>query len=147
MHMPFRDADAEIEKAAARTVSEIFAELGEAEFRSGERKVIARLLRGRPHVLATGGGAFIDPQTRSLLQREAITVWLKVSLDTLVHRVSRRDTRPLLTGKDPREVLQQLMDVRHPIYAQADVVVETTAESHSAAVAAVLAAVESRVEA
>jgi shikimate kinase len=145
--LPFRDADTEIEKAAGRTVSDIFAQYGEVEFRQGERKVIARLLRDPPHVLATGGGAFVDPETRALLKAGAVTIWLKASLDTLAHRVARRDTRPLLKGKDPRQVLSELMERRHPIYAQADLVVETTEDSHMAAVAAVIAALQSHQEA
>ena len=141
--LPFVDADAEIETAAGRTVADIFAERGEAEFRSGERRVIARLLDGPPCVLATGGGAFLNEETRRLIKARAISIWLKADLDVVVKRVKRRDTRPLLRGKDPREVLERLAEQRYPIYAEADLVVETSESPHDAAVAAVLSALES----
>ena len=142
LRVPFVDADAEIEAAAGRSVSDIFAERGEAEFRSGERRVIARLLNGPPVVLATGGGAFLNPETRALIRERALSVWLKADLDVLVKRVNRRDTRPLLRGRDPREVLERLMAERYPIYAEADLVVETSDSPHDAAVAAVLQALQ-----
>ncbi len=144
LQVPFVDADAEIELAAGRSVADIFAERGEAEFRIGERRVIARLLDGAPVVLATGGGAFIDPETRALIRERAVSVWLKADLDVLVKRVSRRDTRPLLRGRDSREVLERLMAERYPIYAEADLVVETSDSPHDAAVAAILAALDAR---
>ena len=141
LELPFRDADQEIEIAAGRTIPEIFAELGEAEFRAGERRVIGRLLLQEPrHVLATGGGAFMDPQTRLLMKQKAITVWLKADLDVLVRRVGRKATRPLLIGKDAREVLQELMDKRYPTYAEADITIHTDERPASAAVDAILAA-------
>jgi shikimate kinase len=123
--LPFVDADAEIERAAGTTIAEIFEKHGEAVFRDGERRVIARLLDGPIGVLATGGGAFMDPETRARIRTRAITVWLKADLDTLVDRVSRRGHRPLLKDGDPREVLTRLMTVRDPIYAEADITVET----------------------
>ena len=138
----FVDADAEIEAAAGRTVADIFAERGEAEFRSGERRVIARLLEGPPVVLATGGGAFLNPETRALIRERALSIWLRADLDVLVKRVNRRDTRPLLRGRDPRQVLERLMQERYPIYAEADLTVETSDKPHDASVAAVLAALE-----
>jgi shikimate kinase len=144
--LPFRDADLEIERAAGRSVSDIFAELGEPAFRDGERKVIARLLGGRPHVLATGGGAFSDPETRALLKREAVTVWLRADLDTLIERVGRRNTRPLLKERDPREVLTELMQRREPHYAEAEIVVETASGPHEAAVQAIISALRERLE-
>jgi len=101
LDLPFRDADSEVETAAGRCISDIFAELGEPAFREGERRVIARLLDEPPHVLATGGGAFMDPRTRELIKQKAISVWLKTDLETLARRVGRKDTRPLLAGKDP----------------------------------------------
>jgi shikimate kinase len=140
--LPFLDADAEIEAAAGRSVADIFAERGEAEFRAGERRVIARLLDGDPVVLATGGGAFLNPETRALIRARAVSVWLKADLEVLVKRVKRRDTRPLLQGRDPREVLERLMAERYPIYAEADLVVETSNSPHDAAVNAVLQALE-----
>jgi shikimate kinase len=137
LKLPFLDADEEIERAAGRTVSEIFADLGEAEFRSGERRVIRRLLDGPPHVLATGGGAFIDPETRRLLKERAITVWLKADVGILAKRVARRDTRPLLRGRNPVEVLSAQAAARYPAYAEADLTVDTGDGSHQAAVAAI----------
>jgi len=123
--LPFVDADAEIERAAGCTIEEIFEKHGEAVFRDGERRVIARLLEGPVGVLATGGGAFMDPETRARIRGRAITVWLKADLDTLIERVSRRTHRPLLKNSDPRDVLTRLMAQRNPIYAEADITVET----------------------
>ncbi|MBC7767480.1 MAG: shikimate kinase [Phycisphaerales bacterium] len=136
--LPFADADAEIVTAAGRSVDAIFAEHGECEFRRGERKVIARLLAGPVHVLATGGGAFIDPGTRALMQERALSIWLKAPLDVLMKRVAKRDDRPLLKEDDPRAVMQRLMDDRYPIYAEADITIETSAGPHNAAVAMIL---------
>ena len=147
LDLPFRDADHEIELAAGRSVPEIFAERGEAEFRAGERRVIARLLQEGPHVLATGGGAFMDPQTRALMKTQAVTVWLKADLDVLTRRVGRKSTRPLLAGRDPRQVLQDLMHQRYPIYAEADVAVETDDRPAAAAVDAILKALGDRLQA
>ena len=130
LNLPFRDADTEVETAAGRSISEIFAELGEAAFRDGERRVIARLLEGPPHVMATGGGAFMSPETRALIKARAISVWLKADLDVLARRVGRKDSRPLLAGKDPLDVLQALADVRYPTYAEADITVETGDAAH-----------------
>ncbi|MEO6340792.1 MAG: shikimate kinase [Caulobacteraceae bacterium] len=144
--LPFCDADDEIERAADRTVSEIFADLGEAEFRAGERRVIARLLDEPPHVLATGGGAFVQPDTRALIKAKAISVWLRADTEVLVRRVGRKDSRPLLRGKDPREVLAGLAAARDPAYAEADVHVEVGESSHQAAVDAVLAALTAHLE-
>ncbi len=140
LHLPFVDADAEIVAAAGATIDEIFSEHGECEFRRGERQVIARLLAGPVHVLATGGGAFIDPRTRALMKQRAITVWLKAPIEVLMKRVTKRDHRPLLKEDDPRAVMQRLLEERSPIYAEADIIVETGAGPHVAAVAAVIAA-------
>jgi len=147
LDLPFRDADAEVEAAAGRSVSDIFSDLGEAAFREGERRVIARLLDQPPHVLATGGGAFMNDQTRELIKSKAISVWLKADLDVLVRRVSRKDTRPLLAGKDPMDVLQALADARYPIYGQADVIVETGDAAHHVTVDQVMKAISSWLEA
>ena len=127
--LPFRDADAEIELAAGCTVSELFERWGEASFRDGERRVIRRLLAGDPLVLATGGGAFMDPQTREVIRSDAISVWLRCSLATLVRRVSGRQHRPLLHDADPAEVLTRLMRARNPVYAEADIIVDCGEES------------------
>ena len=139
--MPFLDADAEIEAAAGRSVSDIFAEMGEAEFRAGEHRVIKRIVEGPPAVLATGGGAFIHDGTRQLLKARTVTVWLQAELDILAERATRRDTRPLLRGKDPKEVLSRLAEARYPIYAQADVHVMTGEGAHREAVRAVTVAI------
>jgi shikimate kinase len=123
--VPFVDADAEIERAAGCTIAEIFEKHGEAVFRDGERRVIARLLQGPVGVLATGGGAFMDAETRARIRARAISVWLKADLDTLVERVARRNHRPLLQNGDPRQILERLIAVRYPIYAEADITIET----------------------
>lgn len=139
--LPFHDADHEIEKAAAMTVEEIFQHHGEAVFRDGERRVIARLLREPPHVLATGGGAFIDPQTRGLVLSCAISVWLKVELEELMRRVQRKSNRPLLKQGDPLETMRRLMAERYPIYAEADVTVVTGEQPADVTVEQVIAAI------
>jgi shikimate kinase len=138
--VPFRDADDEIEKAARKTVAEIFAEHGEPEFRRGERRVIARLLDEPPHILATGGGAFMDAETRALMAKRAITIWLRADIDTLMKRVSRREDRPLLKTPNPRSTMEGLMAARYPVYAEADIVVDSREGPHMAAVDAILRA-------
>jgi shikimate kinase len=124
--LDFVDADNEIERAAGCTIEEIFARFGEPSFRDGERRVIGRLLEDRaPIVLATGGGAFMDEETRARVRERGVSVWLRAELDVLHRRVSRRSNRPLLKQGDPREVLRRLIDIRHPVYAQADIVVDS----------------------
>jgi shikimate kinase len=125
LDLPFVDADREIEEAAGCTIPEIFARHGEQAFRDGERRVIMRLLEGPPHVLATGGGAFMDPRTRAAIRERAISVWLRADLELLLRRVSRRNDRPLLQVADPRARLTQLMAERYPVYAEADIVVDS----------------------
>ena len=127
--IPFRDADAEVERAAGITVSELFARYGEAEFRRGEQGVIRRLLSGPPIVLATGGGAFMDETTRATIRRQAVSLWLRCPLDVLERRVSGRQHRPLLREGRPRDILSALMLRRHPIYAEADLVVDCSENS------------------
>jgi shikimate kinase len=122
---PFVDSDEEIEKAAGLSVQEIFERHGEPEFRRGERRVIERLLGGPPIILATGGGAYIDPATRALMKEKATTVWLRADLDLIWKRVNRRDTRPLLKRENPKQVLAELNEARAPIYAEADIVVDS----------------------
>ena len=122
--LPFHDADHEIELAAGCTIPELFSRYGEPAFRDGERRVIRRLLASDPMVLAFGGGAYMDPQTREAARAEAVTVWLRCNLPTLVRRVASRDNRPLLQGQDREGTLRQLMQVRYPIYAEADVIVD-----------------------
>ncbi|MBV9784130.1 MAG: 3-dehydroquinate synthase [Acidisphaera sp.] len=126
--LPFRDADAEIEQAAGCSIPELFARYGEPAFRDGERRVIRRLLGGERLVLATGGGAFIDPDIRAAIRREGVSIWLRCKLATLVRRVSGRSNRPLLAGGNAAEILARLMVERHPVYAEADVVVDCTDE-------------------
>lgn len=126
--VPFLDSDIEFEKAANCAIAEYFARHGEPAFREGERKVIARLLEGEPCVVATGGGAFCDPLTRARIKEMAVSVWLRADLDLLVKRTAHRDHRPLLKTGDPREILAGLIETRHPLYAEADIVVDTTDE-------------------
>lgn len=136
--IPFVDADAEFEAAAGCTISDFFAKYGEPAFREGERKVIARLMEGPLCVLATGGGAFCDAETRARIQDGALSVWIRADLDLLVKRTSGRDHRPLLKTGDPREILSRLMDARYPLYALADITVDTTDEPPEVTVAKVL---------
>jgi shikimate kinase len=138
--LPFSDSDPEIEAAAGETIEEIFANRGEQVFRDGERRVIARLLAQPVHVLATGGGAFMDPMTRSLIARRGVSLWLRADLDTLVARVLRRNDRPLLKRGNPREILAELIERRHPIYAEADLTVDSGAGSPEVTVNRVIAA-------
>lgn len=140
----FHDADTEIETAAGCSISEIFSRYGEAAFRDGERKVVARLLAGPPHVLATGGGAFADAETRERIKRDAVSVWLKADIDLLLERTGRKDTRPLLKTADPRATLEQLMEERADIYGEADIVVESGAGPHGEVVRRILAALDER---
>ncbi|MBE9554498.1 MAG: shikimate kinase [Proteobacteria bacterium] len=124
--VPFIDADVEIEKAAGCSIADIFAREGEEGFRAGERRVVARLLNTEPvHVLATGGGAFMDPDTRALIADKGISLWLRADLDVLFERVSRRSHRPLLKSADPKGTLEALMEKRYPVYAEVDIVVDS----------------------
>jgi shikimate kinase len=124
LDVPFVDSDHEIEAAAGLSVQEIFAGFGEPEFRAGERRVIARLLSGEPLVLATGGGAFIEPETRALIRARAVTVWLRAPLDVLWDRVRGKGGRPLLAGPDPKGTLEALIARRYPVYAEAAVTMD-----------------------
>ena len=147
LDIPFIDADAEIEKAAGSTISEIFERDGEEAFRDGERRVIARLLDSEPvHVLATGGGAFMDPETRKLIKEKGISLWLRADLEVLFERVSRRSHRPLLKTADPKGTLAALMEKRYPVYAEADITVESGDGPIGAMVDKVLAAVREYLE-
>lgn len=129
--VPFVDADEEIENAAGMSIADYFDQYGEAAFRDGERKVIQRLIAEQgPCVLATGGGAFMDEETRAEIQAHGVSVWLRADLELLVKRTSKRNTRPLLKQGDPREILQSLMDERYPTYAHAHVTVDTADVPH-----------------
>ncbi len=142
--IPFVDADAEIEKAAGMSIADIFARHGEADFRSGEARVIARLLEGGPQVLATGGGSVMNPDTRAAIRAKAISIWLSADFDVLMRRISKRkNERPLLQTTDPAATLRQLLAEREPIYAQADVTVQSREVSHDAIVAEIMAALAS----
>jgi shikimate kinase len=138
--LPFFDSDIEIEAAAGETIEEIFANRGEQVFRDGERRVIARLLAQPIHVLATGGGAFMDPPTRALIASRGVAVWLRADLEVLVARVSRRNNRPLLKKGDPRAILAQLIEPRYGVYAEADVIVDSGDGSPEATVTRAIAA-------
>ena len=136
--LDFADADEEIEKAAGMTISEMFERYGEAYFRDGERRVIGRLLDGEPKIIATGGGAFMQEETRELILTQATAIWLNADIDTLVDRVSRREGRPLLKGKDPRAVLTELAAIRNPVYALAPIHVTSAAAPHEVAVDSIM---------
>ncbi len=125
LNLPFFDSDHEIEVAAGENIEEIFANRGEQVFRDGERRVIARLLAQPVHVLATGGGAFMDEATRRMIDRRGVSLWLRAELDVLVSRVSRRSDRPLLKSGDPRAILGELIKQRYPVYAEANVLVDS----------------------
>ncbi|UZK66367.1 shikimate kinase [Sphingomonas sp. M1-B02] len=141
MRLPFVDADHEIEAAAGLTISEIFERFGEPHFRDGERRVIARLIDGTPKVIATGGGAFLNEATRALILDQAIAIWLDAEPAVLAERVGRRNTRPLLRGKDPHTVLTELAKVRNPFYALAPVRVQSVAAPHDFTVEEILKAI------
>jgi shikimate kinase len=142
--LPFVDADTEIETAAGMTISDIFARHGEAHFREGERKVIARLLGGGPQVLATGGGAWMNEQTRRSVAADGVSVWLKADIDTLVRRVRRRNDRPLLHGGDVAAKLRRLSLERDPVYALADIVVRSRDVPHDEVVTEIIEALTAR---
>lgn len=125
LELPFIDADTEIAAAAGCTIPEIFERHGEPAFRDGERRVIARLLKNEVCVLSTGGGAFMDARTRRLTAQRAISIWLRAKLETLMARTARRTDRPLLNNADPRGTMRRLMDERYPIYAKADITVDS----------------------
>lgn len=144
LDVPFCDADSEIEMAAGCSIADIFDRYGEAAFREGERKVIARLLRDPPHVLATGGGAFIDEETRTDIASRATSIWLRAPVGLLMARVGRRDTRPLLRNGDPHKIMEQLLREREPVYATADLAVDSEDGPHQTAVDRILVALEAR---
>ncbi|OYU69202.1 MAG: shikimate kinase [Alphaproteobacteria bacterium PA2] len=146
LNLPFRDADIEVEAAAGRSIPDIFADLGEAAFREGERRVIARLLDEPPHVLATGGGAFMNAETRALIKDRSVSVWLRADVEVLARRVARKDNRPLLTGKDPLVVLRDLAEIRYPVYAEADIVVDSGDAPHHVTVDNVIKALAAHLE-
>lgn len=142
--VPFRDGDEEIEEAAQMRVADLFEIYGEKEFREGERKVMQRLLDERPMVLATGGGAFMNDETRALVKKVSTSVWLKADLATHVRRTSLRDTRPILRTGNPEETLRRLMEERDPVYAQADITVDSDDGPHKDTVQTIIKALQAR---
>jgi shikimate kinase len=143
--IPFVDADTEIEKAAGMAITDIFAIRGEAEFRAGEARVILRLLEGGPQVLATGGGAFINPDTRAAIAAKGISIWLKAEPDVLMKRIKRRQDRPLLHTADPAATLRKLLDEREPVYALADLTVQSREVTHDRIVDEIVGAIAGRI--
>jgi shikimate kinase len=142
--IPFADADNEIESAHRMTIPDIFSTYGEAYFRSGESRVIARLLESGPQVLATGGGAFMNADTRSAIGAHGVSVWLKAELDVLMRRIKRRQDRPLLKTGDPGETLRTLMAERYPVYAQADITIHSREVPHEKIVDEIVGALAAR---
>jgi len=142
----FVDADAEIERAAGRSIVEIFEELGEDAFRDGERRVMMRLLDSSPQVIASGGGAFLDRQTRDTIKARAISIWLDADLEVLLERTARRDSRPLLRQGDPREILARQAAERRPVYAEAAIHVVSSEGPHRQVVDAILEALDNHIK-
>lgn len=146
LHLPFVDADVEIERAAAMTIPEIFATYGEATFRDGEKRVIARLLETPRRIVATGGGAFMAEETRAAIRAHAVSVWLKADVGVLLGRVRRKPNRPLLAA-DPEGTLRRLLEVREPVFAAADITVQSFDIAHDAVVASLVTTLLERLEA
>jgi shikimate kinase len=144
LNLDFTDADGEIEQAAGQSITDIFSEHGEAYFRDGEQRVIARLLNDGPQVLATGGGAYMSEETRGNIASQGISVWLKAELDVLLERTGRRDNRPLLKAGDPRAVLERLIEERYPVYANADITVQSRDVAHEVIVDEILTALNQK---
>lgn len=138
--LPFVDSDVEIEEASGATTADLFERFGEQNFRDGERRLVARLINGEVRVIATGGGAFIDPRTRQLLNERAITIWLDAPVDVLAERTSRRDNRPLLKTGDRSEILARLAEERRDSYAEAQIHIRSGGGAHSDVVDAIIAA-------
>jgi len=147
LNLPFVDADSEIERAAGMSISEIFAKHGEPYFRAGEARVITRLLDGGPQVLATGGGAFMHPQSREAIRAKGISIWLRADYDVLMKRIKRRNDRPMLKTDDPGETLRRLMQERDPVYAEADVIVHSRDVPHEIIIGEIISAVAPRLAA
>lgn len=146
LNLPFVDTDEAIEDAAGYSAAEIFERFGEKDFRDGERRLVARLIDGAKGIIATGGGAFVDPRTRELLNQRAITVWLDAPVEILAERTSRRDTRPLLRGGNPRQTLEKLIEERRPSYAEAHIRITSGGGGHHEVVEKILVAVAEHLE-
>lgn len=140
--LPFVDSDSAIQDAAGFSAAEVYERYGEEDFRDGERRLVARLVEGHVRVIATGGGAFVDPRTRELLNARAITVWLDAEVEVLTERTGRRDTRPLLRNADPKGTLERLADERRPSYAEAHIHIRSGAGGHYEVVEAIIAALD-----
>lgn len=147
LSIPFIDSDHEIESVSRTTVPDLFELYGEPEFRSLEQRVIGRLLEGGPQVLSTGGGAFMNAQTRETIARRGLSVWLKADIDVLMDRVSKKQNRPLLKSADPRAVMRRLIDERYPVYAEADITVPTRDDAKEVIAREVIAAIGERLAA
>lgn len=145
--LPFVDSDEEIEGVSGYTIAEMFTRFGEESFRDGERRVVKRLIAGGPKVVATGGGVFINPETRAIILERATAVWLDAAIEVVAERATRRNTRPLLAGQDAAAVLARLAAERRPIYAQAHLHVRTEALPHARAVDAIIARLRERADA
>ena len=142
LHLPFLDADSEIEKAANLSIPEIFAKHGEADFREGEKRVVARLLSSGPAVLATGGGAYMNEETRERCRADGVTIWLKADVPVLLERVRKKGNRPLLDRPNPEEVMQELLREREPIYSLADIVIASREGPHQTVIGDIIAALD-----
>jgi len=142
--LPFVDSDSAIEDAAGASAAEVFDRFGEADFRDGERRLVARLVEGERRVIATGGGAFVDPRTRELLKERALTIWLDAPVEVLAERTARRDTRPLLRTGDPKATLARLGEERRPAYAEADIHIRSGDGAHGEVVEAIISALRER---
>ena len=141
LNIPFVDADTEVEKAAGMSIADFFARRGEADFRNGEARVIARLLEGGPQVLATGGGAVMNAETRAAIKAKGVSIWLAAEFDVLLRRINKRkNERPLLQTADPAATLRELLVVREPIYAQSDLTVQSQEVPHEAVVTEIMTA-------
>ncbi len=142
LHLPFLDADSEIEKAANMTITEIFAKHGEADFRDGEKRVVARLLHGGPAVLAVGGGAYMSEETRERCRELGVTIWLRADLNVMLERVRKKGNRPLLDRPDPEAVMRKLLTEREPVYALADITIASREGPHQAVISDIVAALD-----
>jgi shikimate kinase len=142
LHLPFLDADSEIEKAANLSIPEIFAKHGEPDFREGEKRVVARLLSSGPAVLATGGGAYMNEETRERCRAEGVTIWLKADVPVLLERVRKKGNRPLLDRPNPEEVMRELLREREPIYSLADIVISSREGPHQTVISDIIAALD-----
>jgi shikimate kinase len=143
--LPFVDSDSAIEDASGFSAAEVYERFGEKDFRDGERRLVARLVEGEVRVIATGGGAFVDPRTRDLLNERAITVWLDAPVDVLAERTSRRNTRPLLRTADPKATLERLSEERKPSYEEAHIHIRSGNGAHRDVVEAILKALDEHV--